>query len=71
MAAARHRPSFIDDVRPEYALISVGKHSRFGHPHKEIVDRWLTAGAKVITTGQRGMVSASTDGKDLSISSYR
>ena len=63
--------AFIDSVRPECAVISVGRHSRFGHPHKEVVDRWLAAGVKVTTTGKRGMVSISTDGKDLNITTFK
>lgn len=63
-------PELINAVDAEYAVISVGKHSRFGHPHKEIVERLLASGARVLTTGQQGMISISTDGKDLNIRSF-
>jgi competence protein ComEC len=63
-------PAFIQSVAPEYAIISVGRRSRFGHPHKEVVERWLNSGAKVITTGQQGMISISTNGNDLDLHSY-
>jgi competence protein ComEC len=63
-------PEFVSAVRPQYAIISVGRHSRFGHPHKEVVDRWLASGSKVMTTGENGMISVSTDGKDLTLHSY-
>ena len=62
---------FIQSVSPIYAVISVGRHSRFGHPHKEVVDRWLESGARVMTTGKQGMISVKTDGKDLVFHSYR
>jgi competence protein ComEC len=61
---------FVDSVGARYAVISVGRHSRFGHPHREVVDRWRATGATVITTGERGMVSVSTDGSDLNIFTY-
>jgi competence protein ComEC len=62
---------FIDATGAEYAVISVGRHSRFGHPHKEVVDRWFASGAKVMTTGERGMISVSTNGSDLAVSTYK
>ena len=61
---------FIDAVAPQYAVISVGRRSPFGHPHKEIVERWKTAGVNVMTTGERGLISVSTDGKDLLIKTF-
>jgi competence protein ComEC len=61
---------FVDKVGARYAVISVGRHSRFGHPHREVVDRWRASGAAVLTTGERGMVSVSTDGSELRISSF-
>jgi competence protein ComEC len=63
--------AFVSTVNPRYAVISVGNHSRFGHPHREAVDRWLAAGADVLRTGQRGMVSISTDGDDLRVSTFK
>ena len=61
---------FIDAVGPQYAVISVGRTSPFGHPHAEVVTRWRAAGANVMTTGTRGMISVSTDGRDLQIHTF-
>lgn len=61
---------FINAVHPEYAIISVGRHSRFGHPHPEIVERWKSAGVEVMITGTKGMISVSTDGNDLSTKGF-
>jgi competence protein ComEC len=63
-------PEFIAAAHPQYAVISVGRHSPFGHPHQEVVERWSAAGASVLTTGENGMISVSTDGKDLSLNRY-
>lgn len=52
-------------TRARFAIISVGKRSRFGHPHPEVLERWKAAGAEVLTTGQFGTISISTDGMDL------
>jgi competence protein ComEC len=62
--------SFIDATKAEYAIISVGKTSPFGHPHSEVSERWKAAGARVLTTGERGTISVSTDGKDLVIERF-
>jgi competence protein ComEC len=61
---------FITAAHPQYAVISVGRHSPFGHPHPEVVGRWQNAGVQVLTTGENGMISVSTDGKDLRLERY-
>jgi competence protein ComEC len=61
---------FIDATRPSVAVISVGRTSIFGHPNKEVVDRWRMSGAEVRTTGDRGTISLVTDGKQLTISTF-
>ena len=63
-------PGLVDAVRAKYAIISVGRRSPFGHPHAEIVERWKAAGANVMTTGERGMISVSTDGDDIQIRTF-
>ena len=62
--------AFIDAVAPSSAVISVGRTSPFGHPHKDVVERWRTAGVNIMTTGERGMISVSTDGHNLGISTF-
>lgn len=62
---------FIEATKAEYAITPVGRKSRFGHPHKEVVERWENSGAKVLTTGERGTITISTDGKNLEIQTFR
>jgi competence protein ComEC len=57
-------------TRPTLAVISVGLFSIYGHPDKQVVERWRENGAQVLTTGQRGTVSVSTDGRDLRIETF-
>ena len=62
---------FIDAVSPKYAVISVGRSSRFGHPHPDVVERWKVNGVQVMTTGERGTISISTDGKDMVVERFQ
>ena len=63
-------PAFIKATGARFTIISVGQTSMFGHPHKEVVERWESSGAKVLTTGKSGMISVITDGKDLRIDTF-
>lgn len=61
---------FINATGASYAVISVGRASPFGHPHPEVVERWKASGAVVMTTGDKGTISTSTDGKDLVFTTF-
>jgi competence protein ComEC len=62
--------NFVTATSPSLAVIPVGLTSPFGHPRPEIVERWRNAGAQVMTTGQRGTISISTDGQDLKVETF-
>lgn len=63
--------TFVESTKAEYVIIPVGKKSQFGHPHKEVVERWKNSGAKVYTTGERGTVTISTNGKDFEVQTFQ
>jgi competence protein ComEC len=62
--------SLVDATHPRIAVISVGRTSIFGHPHKEVVERWRSSGAQVMTTGEKGTISVVTDGRDLTVTTF-
>lgn len=62
--------NFVRATNAKFAVISVGRSSPYGHPHKEVVERWKNAKAKVLTTGERGTISFSTDGEDLQLETF-
>ena len=59
---------FVAATQAQTAIISVGQHSMFGHPHREVVERWRASGAQVLTTGQCGTITVTTNGADLIVS---
>ena len=61
---------FVAAVHPQVAIISVGRQSMFGHPHGEVVERWRASGAEILTTGQSGMVTVTTDGGELTVTRF-
>ena len=62
--------AFVNATRPALAVVSVGQDSPFGHPHAEVIARLRDAGALVLTTGERGMITVSTDGEDLKVETF-
>ena len=61
---------FVAAAHASLAVISVGLTSPFGHPRQEVLERWRNTGAQVMTTGESGMISVSTDGHDLKVETF-
>lgn len=62
--------AFIKAAQPKLAIIPVGLNSIFGHPHKEVLERWRASGAEILITGERGTITISTDGHDLQVDTF-
>jgi competence protein ComEC len=62
--------AFVSSSKPRLAVISVGLTSMFGHPNQEVVERWRAGGAEVLTTGKRGTITVTTDGRDLLVRTF-
>jgi competence protein ComEC len=61
---------FIRATGARLAVISVGLESPFKHPRADVVTRWKAAGAGVMTTGENGTITVSTDGEDLLLETF-
>ncbi|MDP7977255.1 DNA internalization-related competence protein ComEC/Rec2 [Bacillus sp. WLY-B-L8] len=48
---------FLDAVQPKKAIISVGEHNRYGHPHIEVLERLKERGIEVWRTDEQGAIS--------------
>ena len=55
---------------PDVALISAGRDNRYGHPHKETMERLSQAGCLVYQTARSGAVTIWTDGRKMSIRGF-
>ena len=62
---------FLNAVKPEHAVISVGAANRFGHPHPEVVQRLVEGGAKMYRTDKQGAIRFTSDGEKLTVAPYR
>lgn len=49
-------PMFISAIKPNYALISVGKNSRYGHPTSEVLETLNKEQVLVLRTDQSGAI---------------
>ena len=45
---------FIDEINPDYSIISVGKNNRYGHPNDSVLEN--LEGSKIYRTDQDGSV---------------
>jgi competence protein ComEC len=62
--------AFLSAAHPAFAAISVGRDNSFGHPSPEVTDRLEAAGVRVYRTDRDGAITASTDGRTLSVSTF-
>jgi competence protein ComEC len=60
---------FLREIMPEYAIISCGKGSEYGHPGEETLSRLRDADASVFRTDLNGMITVTSDGKSIRVAS--
>lgn len=60
-------PSFYEQLKPRYAVISVGENNPFGHPYPAVMEMLAQQGIKIFRTDQDGAIMVHSNGKDLTI----
>ena len=48
--------NFLNQIKPKYAIISVGKDNDYGHPNEKILERLEKVGAEVFRTDECGTI---------------
>ncbi|MGX4600231.1 cell wall-binding repeat-containing protein [Faecalimicrobium sp. JNUCC 81] len=59
--------TFLNKVKPENSVISVGKDNNYGHPTSEVLNRLVGVGSKVWRTDKNGNIVLSSDGYTYNI----
>ncbi|PKM51053.1 MAG: DNA internalization-related competence protein ComEC/Rec2 [Firmicutes bacterium HGW-Firmicutes-7] len=62
--------NFLEEVDPSVAIFSYGKYNRYGHPSKEVVDRYKILGIKAFHISNEGAVIVTTKGKAYVVKTY-
>jgi beta-lactamase superfamily II metal-dependent hydrolase len=55
---------WLQAVRPELAVASLGEHNDYGHPHSETVSLLRRTGIPLLRTDQLGTITISSDGRE-------
>lgn len=58
---------FVSAVSPTYVIISAGKDNSYGHPHREVMDRFTAHGIITKNTADEGSISVVSDGTSVRI----
>ena len=59
---------FINEINPNYSIISVGKNNRYGHPNKEVLNN--LSDSKIYRTDQDGSIMFKIKKNKLRIETY-
>jgi len=61
---------FLHALAPRIAVVSVGRGNNFGHPAREVLERYREVRAHVFRTDQDGAVTVDTDGLSLDVRTF-
>ncbi len=61
---------FLEKVKPDHAIISVGERTIGRLPHPEVIERYKRLGSKIFRTDKHGAITVMTDGERVEIKTY-
>lgn len=56
---------FLNEIKPEYSVISVGRDNSYGHPHSETLDRLNKIDTTIMRTDKLGDIVFISNGKEV------
>ena len=59
--------SFLNQVRPDYAVIMVGKSNNYGLPKEKIIERLKNVNAQIYRTDGMGTIKITSDGNNIEV----
>lgn len=62
---------FVAAVNPRYAVITNGYLNSFGHPKKEVLERYLKQGSEILRSDEDGAILVEMDAQNFKIERYR
>jgi competence protein ComEC len=62
---------FLDQVKPQFAMISDGYRNQFHHPHPSVLERLQEHRAAILRTDQQGLITFRSDGKHVELETFR
>ena len=62
---------FLKEIKPEAAVLSCGEENRYGHPHRELLDRLEKYAGQIYNTAEVGAVGMEVGKGKIKISCYR
>ncbi|MCB1689324.1 MAG: DNA internalization-related competence protein ComEC/Rec2 [Halioglobus sp.] len=78
LAAAHHGSKtssstpFLKRVQPQVVVISSGYANRFGHPHPDVIERYLNRDTVILSTASSGALDFTIEpGKEIQITAHR
>ncbi len=54
--------AFLDQIQPEYAIVSAGKNNSYHHPHPSVMEKLNSRHIKTLSTIDLGTITFETDG---------
>jgi competence protein ComEC len=66
-SASATSAAWLDELRPEEAVISVGARNRYGHPAPGVLERLASRAVHVYRTDRLGTITLASDGQRVRI----